>query len=156
MLDILKQVGLTPRACVWELTLACNLRCKHCGSFAGSRRDDEMSLEENLRVADQLAALGCRRVTLSGGEPTLNRIGIALANASPIIASRSISSRMAGTGTHRTSSARRRLACVARPSASMAFSVSTTTFASRARSSAWWPPLMPALPADCRLRSIPP
>jgi radical SAM protein with 4Fe4S-binding SPASM domain len=72
MLDILKQVGLAPRACVWELTLACNLRCKHCGSFAGSRRDDEMSLEENLRVADQLAALGCRRVTLSGGEPTLN------------------------------------------------------------------------------------
>jgi radical SAM protein with 4Fe4S-binding SPASM domain len=84
MLDILKQVGLVPRACVWELTLACNLRCKHCGSFAGSRRDDEMSLEENLAVADQLALLGCRRVTLSGGEPTLNpdwdRIGKRLAD----------------------------------------------------------------------------
>jgi radical SAM protein with 4Fe4S-binding SPASM domain len=72
MLDILKQVGFAPRACVWELTLACNLRCKHCGSFAGSRRDDEMTLPENLKVADDLAALGCRRVTLSGGEPTLN------------------------------------------------------------------------------------
>ncbi len=84
MLDILKQVGFSPRACVWELTLACNLRCKHCGSFAGSRRDDEMSLEESLSVADQLAALGCRRVTLSGGEPTLNpdwdRIGKRLAD----------------------------------------------------------------------------
>jgi radical SAM protein with 4Fe4S-binding SPASM domain len=84
MIDILKQVGFSPRACVWELTLACNLRCKHCGSFAGSRRDDEMSLEENLNVADQLAALGCRRVTLSGGEPTLNpdwdRIGKRLAD----------------------------------------------------------------------------
>jgi len=84
MLDILKQVGFSPRACVWELTLSCNLRCKHCGSFAGSRRDDEMSLEENLDVADQLAALGCRRVTLSGGEPTLNpdwdRIGKRLAD----------------------------------------------------------------------------
>ena len=72
MLDILKQVGFTPRACVWELTLACNLRCKHCGSFAGSRREREMDLDESLRVADQLSALGCRRVTLSGGEPTLN------------------------------------------------------------------------------------
>jgi radical SAM protein with 4Fe4S-binding SPASM domain len=72
MLDILKQVGFVPRACVWELTLACNLRCKHCGSFAGNRRDREMTLEESLAVADQLAALGCRRVTLSGGEPTLN------------------------------------------------------------------------------------
>jgi radical SAM protein with 4Fe4S-binding SPASM domain len=84
MIDILKQVGYSPRACVWELTLSCNLRCKHCGSFAGSRRDDEMSLEENLKVADQLAALGCRRVTLSGGEPTLNpdwdRIGKRLAD----------------------------------------------------------------------------
>jgi radical SAM protein with 4Fe4S-binding SPASM domain len=72
MLEILKQVGFSPRACVWELTLACNLRCKHCGSFAGIKRDREMTLEENLRVADELAALGCRRVTLSGGEPTLN------------------------------------------------------------------------------------
>jgi|GEM_PF-61622 len=84
MLDILKQVGFAPRACVWELTLACNLRCKHCGSFAGSRRDDELGLEENLAIADQLAALGCRRVTLSGGEPTLNpdwdRIGKRLAD----------------------------------------------------------------------------
>ena len=84
MLDILKQVGFAPRACVWELTLSCNLRCKHCGSFAGSRRDDELSLDENLAIADQLAALGCRRVTLSGGEPTLNpdwdRIGKRLAD----------------------------------------------------------------------------
>ncbi len=72
MLEILKQVGFFPRACVWELTLACNLRCQHCGSFAGSRRPRELSRDECLRVADELAALGCRRVTLSGGEPTLN------------------------------------------------------------------------------------
>jgi radical SAM protein with 4Fe4S-binding SPASM domain len=84
MLDILKQVGFTPRACVWELTLACNLRCKHCGSFAGSKRERELSLDENLKIADDLAVLGCRRVTLSGGEPTLHpdwdRIGKRLAD----------------------------------------------------------------------------
>jgi radical SAM protein with 4Fe4S-binding SPASM domain len=84
MLDILKQVGFAPRACVWELTLACNLRCKHCGSIAGNKREGEMTLEENLAVADQLAALGCRRVTLSGGEPTLHpdwdRIGARLSS----------------------------------------------------------------------------
>ncbi len=84
MLDILKQVGFTPRACVWELTLACNLRCKHCGSIAGNKRERELSLDENLALADQLAALGCRRVTLSGGEPTLHpdwdRIGARLAS----------------------------------------------------------------------------
>lgn len=72
MLEVLRRVGFFPRACVWELTLACNMRCKHCGSIAGSKRSDEMSLDENLRVADELAALGCKRVTLSGGEPTLH------------------------------------------------------------------------------------
>lgn len=72
MIKYLQQIGFAPRACVWELTLACNMRCKHCGSFAGNRRREELSKEEFLRVADELAALGCQRVTLSGGEPTLN------------------------------------------------------------------------------------
>ena len=71
MIEVLRQVGFFPRACVWELTLACNPRCKHCGSIAGSRRPDELSLDECLRVAGELVALGCRRITLSGGEPTL-------------------------------------------------------------------------------------
>jgi MoaA/NifB/PqqE/SkfB family radical SAM enzyme len=61
-----------PRNAVWELTLACNLRCKHCGSRAGLARPDEMSKEECLGVADQLADLGCELLTLSGGEPTLH------------------------------------------------------------------------------------
>ena len=72
MLELLRQAGFSPRTCVWELTLACNLRCKHCGSKAGARRDDELNLEECLDVADQLAALGCQQVTLAGGEPTLH------------------------------------------------------------------------------------
>ena len=63
--------GWRPRNVVWELTLACNLRCRHCGSRAGTARPDEMRLEECLVVADDLAALGAELVTLSGGEPTL-------------------------------------------------------------------------------------
>jgi len=57
-----------PRFCVWELTLACNMRCLHCGSRAGSSRALELTLDEALRVADELAALGTQRLTLSGGE----------------------------------------------------------------------------------------
>lgn len=72
MIKVLEQVGFFPYSCVWELTLACNLRCKHCGSIAGKRREAELSLDECLRVADDLVALGCRRVTLIGGEPTLS------------------------------------------------------------------------------------
>jgi len=71
MIEILQRLGFYPRFCVWELTLACNLRCRHCGSFAGEARRDELGLEECLELAGQLAAMGCEKVTLGGGEPTL-------------------------------------------------------------------------------------
>jgi radical SAM protein with 4Fe4S-binding SPASM domain len=72
MIEVLRQGGYFPRSCVWELTLRCNMSCKHCGSAAGRPRGDELSLSECKRVAAELVALGCRRVTLGGGEPTLN------------------------------------------------------------------------------------
>jgi radical SAM protein with 4Fe4S-binding SPASM domain len=74
MIEVLERLGYTPRFCVWELTLACNMRCMHCGSFAGPRRDNELSDEECFKVADQLAAMGCEKVTLGGGEPTMRPI----------------------------------------------------------------------------------
>ena len=72
MIELLERLGYYPRYCVWELTLACDLRCKHCGSFAGTRRPDELDFDELLRVAEQLIRLGCEKVTLGGGEPTLH------------------------------------------------------------------------------------
>jgi Y-X(10)_GDL-associated radical SAM protein len=56
---------------VWEITLACNLKCQHCGSRAGRPRPDELSTAECLDVVDQLARLGTREVTLIGGEAYL-------------------------------------------------------------------------------------
>ena len=61
-----------PRYVVWELTLACNLQCEHCGSAAGKKRDDELTLDEMYRVCDELAELGTERVTLLGGEPLIH------------------------------------------------------------------------------------
>ena len=58
-----------PLTCVWELTLACNARCVHCGSRAGRARADELSTDEGLALICDLARLGCEGVTLSGGEP---------------------------------------------------------------------------------------
>ena len=60
-----------PRSVVWELTLACNLRCGHCGSRAGRKLPDELGTAECLDLVGQLEALGCELITLSGGEPTL-------------------------------------------------------------------------------------
>jgi radical SAM protein with 4Fe4S-binding SPASM domain len=57
-----------PEYCVWELTLACNMRCLHCGSRAGRARANELTVDECLPVADELLALGCRQVTFIGGE----------------------------------------------------------------------------------------
>lgn len=64
---------LVPVHVVWELTLACNLHCQHCGSRAGSRRPDELNTRECIDVVDSLARLGTREVTLIGGEAYLRK-----------------------------------------------------------------------------------
>ncbi|MCP4202295.1 MAG: radical SAM protein [bacterium] len=61
------------RACIWELTLRCTMNCMHCGSSAGAARHKELTLNECLAVADELAALGCEELTLIGGEMFLYR-----------------------------------------------------------------------------------
>jgi radical SAM protein with 4Fe4S-binding SPASM domain len=58
---------------VWELTLACNLACRHCGSRAGTRREHELSTAEALALVRQLSDLGIDEVTVIGGEAFLRR-----------------------------------------------------------------------------------
>jgi radical SAM superfamily enzyme YgiQ (UPF0313 family) len=66
-----------PVYAVWEITLACDLACRHCGSRAGRARPDELSTAECLDLVGQLAALGVREVTLIGGEAYLTQEGLA-------------------------------------------------------------------------------
>lgn len=66
------QDALHPRYVVWELTLQCDLACRHCGSRAGRPRSEELSLAEALAVLDQLRDAGTRQVTFIGGEAYLN------------------------------------------------------------------------------------
>lgn len=61
-----------PRYVVWELTLACDQHCTHCGSRAGDARAHELSTAEALDVVAQLAAMGAREVVLIGGEAYLH------------------------------------------------------------------------------------
>jgi len=56
---------------IWEFTLACNLRCSHCGSSAGQARSDELSTDEAFELCEMLASVGCKEVCLMGGEPLL-------------------------------------------------------------------------------------
>lgn len=69
---------LVPVHVVWEVTLACNLKCQHCGSRAGRPRSDELNTAEALDLIDHLAALGTREITLIGGEAYLRRDWIEL------------------------------------------------------------------------------
>ncbi|HEX7312570.1 MAG TPA: GDL motif peptide-associated radical SAM/SPASM maturase [Pyrinomonadaceae bacterium] len=66
---------------VWEITLACDLKCQHCGSRAGRRRPDELSTSECLDLVAQLARLGTREVTLIGGEAYLRRDWVEIVRA---------------------------------------------------------------------------
>jgi radical SAM protein with 4Fe4S-binding SPASM domain len=61
-----------PAYVVWELTLACDQPCTHCGSRAGDARATELSTEAALDVVGQLAAAGTREVVLIGGEAYLH------------------------------------------------------------------------------------
>lgn len=56
---------------VWEITLRCDLACRHCGSRAGRARPDELTTDEALDVIRQLAELGVPEITLIGGEAYL-------------------------------------------------------------------------------------
>jgi len=52
----------------WETTLACNMRCKHCGSDAGTKRANELDTAQALELCRQLDAFPEPHVTLTGGE----------------------------------------------------------------------------------------
>lgn len=58
-----------PITCVWEVTMGCNMRCGHCGSSCAEPLADELNTEEALDLCDQIAEMGLRWITLSGGEP---------------------------------------------------------------------------------------
>ena len=60
-----------PVYAVWEITLRCDLACRHCGSRAGRARPDELSTAEALDLVRQMAELGVKHVTLIGGEAYL-------------------------------------------------------------------------------------
>jgi radical SAM protein with 4Fe4S-binding SPASM domain len=57
----------------WEITLACNIRCRHCASSAGLRRQDELTLDEALALCDQFPDLLVQEVDFTGGEPLVRR-----------------------------------------------------------------------------------
>ncbi|MFE6776555.1 radical SAM protein [Streptomyces sp. NPDC057702] len=64
-----------------DMTRRCQLNCVHCYNSSGpTGSHGAMSREDWLRVIDQAAACGVRRVQLIGGEPMLYPHALAVAD----------------------------------------------------------------------------
>lgn len=61
----------TPESFVFEVTRACNLHCNHCIVSAGDPREKEVSTRQATEVLRQMADIGCRKVSFTGGEPLM-------------------------------------------------------------------------------------
>ena len=68
----MKSAMYVPESAVLEITNRCNLHCPHCASNSGRRRPDEMDTPQLIAVIRTLADMGCRRLTLLGGELLLH------------------------------------------------------------------------------------
>jgi radical SAM protein with 4Fe4S-binding SPASM domain len=66
------QLLIAPFLVVWNLTNACNLKCKHCYQRAGTPAPDELTLEEKRKVVNELADAGVVSIAFSGGEPLMH------------------------------------------------------------------------------------
>src|SRR5580698_4230848 len=80
-LSLRDQLDCVPVYVVWEITLACNLKCVHCGSRAGHRRAKELSTSECIDVVRQLAELGTREISIIGGEAFVRKDWLTLVRA---------------------------------------------------------------------------
>jgi len=65
---------------VWETTLACNMKCSHCGSRAGKARPNELDTGECIKLCEDLAQVGCGTVALMGGEPLVREDWVKIAS----------------------------------------------------------------------------
>lgn len=57
----------------WEVTMACNLRCEHCGSACTIGMPDELTTEEGLNLIDEVMCLHPKVFVLTGGEPFMRK-----------------------------------------------------------------------------------
>lgn len=67
--ELLREGLEAPICLTWEMTYYCNLRCAHCLSDSGARREDELTTEEARRLIDEWAKMKVFYINVGGGEP---------------------------------------------------------------------------------------
>jgi radical SAM protein with 4Fe4S-binding SPASM domain len=56
-----------------DITSKCNLKCQHCLNPTELYQNDDMTLDEWIRVIDKLAELGISIIWIGGGEPLIRK-----------------------------------------------------------------------------------
>ena len=69
-----------PFLVVWDITKACNLKCRHCYSSSGIKSPNELNTREVKKIIDDLDRMGVVALAFSGGEPLIAH-GVARQNA---------------------------------------------------------------------------
>ncbi|RLB66395.1 MAG: mycofactocin radical SAM maturase [Deltaproteobacteria bacterium] len=59
----------SPVNLTWEVTLACNLRCRHCLSSSAEPAANELSTAEALALVEEMYQEGVFQINFGGGEP---------------------------------------------------------------------------------------
>ncbi|MFQ6051285.1 MAG: radical SAM protein [Candidatus Hydrothermarchaeota archaeon] len=63
----------SPFMVVWDITHACNLKCKHCYATADKNSKNELNTEKAKLVIDKLDRAGVPIIAFSGGEPLVRK-----------------------------------------------------------------------------------
>ncbi|MBU7001620.1 MAG: radical SAM protein [Theionarchaea archaeon] len=58
-----------PMVVGYEVTHACNLKCRHCYNASGVRGPQELDTQGAKEVINQISDAGCSYVIFGGGEP---------------------------------------------------------------------------------------
>jgi radical SAM protein with 4Fe4S-binding SPASM domain len=62
-----------PFLVVWDITYACNLKCKHCYSNSGKPLDDELTTNQIIKIIDKIDRASIPAIAFSGGEPLIKK-----------------------------------------------------------------------------------
>ncbi|MBF0386386.1 MAG: radical SAM protein [Candidatus Omnitrophica bacterium] len=57
----------------WNITKACQLKCRHCYRDAGTKEADELTTAEGKDLIEQIALAGFKILIISGGEPLMRK-----------------------------------------------------------------------------------
>jgi len=68
--DFRDDIIYSPIRVYWELTLGCNLHCRHCFNDSGKRRPYELSTEETIQGLHKLKEANVLDIRFTGGELT--------------------------------------------------------------------------------------